>query len=177
MFYEILQVPNNVTTDQLKSAYRKKALYHHPDRCGGDTRQFQHLQKAYETLSTAHLRQAYDREHQIGGAGANKVKHLWFYRNETDVGEMGCVDTSFDGWTRRHHFRVPGVGMYVCLQDVGVHLDVHLHTTPFPHAHMKDCGSGGSGGDFDGWVCCIWIVMGLMLFLLWRFFFRPSRRK
>ena len=58
-FYEILGVNNNSTPEQIKKAYRKLASQHHPDK-GGDTKRFQEIQKAYDTLSDPAKRQEYD---------------------------------------------------------------------------------------------------------------------
>ena len=57
--YNTLGVDRNASPDQIKSAYRKMAAKHHPDR-GGDTAAFQSVQAAYETLSDPNKRAQYD---------------------------------------------------------------------------------------------------------------------
>jgi DnaJ-class molecular chaperone len=57
--YQTLGVDRNATADEIKRAYRKLASQHHPDR-GGDTQTFQGIQAAYDTLSDANKRAAYD---------------------------------------------------------------------------------------------------------------------
>ncbi len=47
--YELLGISENATKEEIKKAYRKKALELHPDR-GGDAKMFKDLQKAYENL-------------------------------------------------------------------------------------------------------------------------------
>lgn len=47
--YKILGVNQNSTPEEIKSAYRKLAAKHHPDR-GGDTSTFQDIQRAYDIL-------------------------------------------------------------------------------------------------------------------------------
>jgi len=58
-YYETLGVENNASDDEIKKAYRKLSLIHHPDR-GGDTTKFQEISSAYETLSDAQRRSQYD---------------------------------------------------------------------------------------------------------------------
>jgi curved DNA-binding protein len=58
-FYSTLGVSRNASQDDIKKAYRKLAATHHPDR-GGDTKKFQEVQAAYETLSDTSKRQQYD---------------------------------------------------------------------------------------------------------------------
>jgi molecular chaperone DnaJ len=74
--YEILGVSRAASDTELKAAFRKLAMQHHPDRNPGDRAaeaKFKELNEAYQTLSDAQKRAAYDRfghaafEH--GGAG------------------------------------------------------------------------------------------------------------
>jgi DnaJ-class molecular chaperone len=58
-YYSILNVSKNATQDEIKRAYRKLAAQHHPDR-GGDTKKFQDIQAAYDTLGDQAKRQQYD---------------------------------------------------------------------------------------------------------------------
>jgi curved DNA-binding protein len=57
--YQTLGVTRDATADDIKRAYRKLASKHHPDR-GGDTKVFQEIQTAYDTLSDPNRRTAYD---------------------------------------------------------------------------------------------------------------------
>jgi DnaJ-class molecular chaperone len=58
-YYQTLGVPRTASEDEIKRAYRKAAMKHHPDR-GGDQTQFQALQEAYATLGDPQKRQQYD---------------------------------------------------------------------------------------------------------------------
>lgn len=58
-YYSILGVGKNASPDEIKKAYRKLASQHHPDR-GGDTKKFQELQAAYDTLSDPQKKATYD---------------------------------------------------------------------------------------------------------------------
>jgi len=68
-YYEILGVSRDCSEQELKSAYRKQALKYHPDRNPGDhasEEKFKEASEAYQVLSDAEKRAAYDR---FGHAG------------------------------------------------------------------------------------------------------------
>lgn len=72
-YYETLGVPKNASDDEIKKAYRKMAMKHHPDRNQGDTsakaeEKFKEAKEAYEMLSDGNKRAAYD---QYGHAGVD----------------------------------------------------------------------------------------------------------
>jgi molecular chaperone DnaJ len=70
-YYEILGVPKNASDDEIKKAYRKLAMKYHPDRNEGDKSaegKFKEAKEAYEMLSNAEKRSAYD---QFGHAGVD----------------------------------------------------------------------------------------------------------
>jgi molecular chaperone DnaJ len=70
-YYEILGVERTIDAAGLKSAYRKLAMTHHPDRNGGSEEslaKFKEISEAYTVLSDDQKRAAYDR---FGHAGVN----------------------------------------------------------------------------------------------------------
>jgi len=72
-FYEALGVAKNASDDEIKKAYRKLAMKFHPDRNQGDKakeaeEKFKEIKEAYEILSDASKRAAYDR---FGHAGVD----------------------------------------------------------------------------------------------------------
>lgn len=68
--YQTLGVNRDAAADEIKRAYRKLASQHHPDR-GGDTKTFQDIQAAYDTLSDPNRRAAYDNPGFGGGFRAD----------------------------------------------------------------------------------------------------------
>ena len=59
-FYDILEIKYTATMDEIKKAYRRKALIHHPDK-GGKEEDFKKISIAYETLVNPEKRDLYDR--------------------------------------------------------------------------------------------------------------------
>ncbi|KAF8072104.1 DnaJ domain-containing protein [Lyophyllum atratum] len=63
-FYELLEVDENATADEIKRSFRRLALIHHPDKNKDDveaaTKRFATLQEAYEVLSDDQERAWYD---------------------------------------------------------------------------------------------------------------------
>jgi molecular chaperone DnaJ len=77
-YYEILGVSRSCTEIELKAAFRKLAMKHHPDRNPGDKEcehRFKEINEAYDVLKDGDKRAAYDRfghaafEHGLGGPG------------------------------------------------------------------------------------------------------------
>ena len=69
--YNILEIPKTATDDEIKKAYKKAALKHHPDRNPNNpeaTAKFQEVGKAFTILSDPQKRQRYDQHGIIDGA-------------------------------------------------------------------------------------------------------------
>ena len=88
-YYEVLGVARNAGDEELKKAYRRAAMKHHPDRNPGDKAAeaaFKECKEAYEVLSDGGKRRMYDQhghaafEHGMGGGNAGPGFH--------DVGDI-----------------------------------------------------------------------------------------
>ena len=93
-YYEVLGVEKSASTDDIKKAYRKKALQYHPDRTPGDKEaeaKFKECNEAYEVLSNDEKRSRYD---QYGFAGVDPN----FNPNAGLGGGFGGFGDAFSGF-------------------------------------------------------------------------------
>jgi len=80
-FYQILGVNENATQDEIKKAYRKLAVEHHPDK-GGDENKFKKISEAYDTIGDENKRNQYDNQKRnpfagMGGGGFNPFEDMF----------------------------------------------------------------------------------------------------
>jgi molecular chaperone DnaJ len=91
-FYNILGVEENSTQEEIKKAYRKKAVEHHPDK-GGSEEEFKKISEAYDMLGDEQKRKQYDNQKNnpfagFGGGGGNPFEDFFgnqFYRQRKRV--------------------------------------------------------------------------------------------
>ena len=65
-YYDALGVGKGASPDEIKKAFRRAAVQHHPDKEGGDESKFKEVNEAYEVLKDPEKRKRYD---QFGHAG------------------------------------------------------------------------------------------------------------
>jgi DnaJ family protein A protein 2 len=79
-YYELLGVDKSASTAEIKKAYRKLAIQHHPDK-GGDEEKFKEITRAYEVLSDEGKRSQYDQFGeegiQDGGMGGGNPRDIF----------------------------------------------------------------------------------------------------
>jgi DnaJ-class molecular chaperone len=97
-YYEILEVPETASMDEIKKSYRKLSLKYHPDRNPGQNEmvaKFQKINEAYETLGDEQKRQEYDM--------TNKNPFSKMMGNHNDMGmNMGNIDEIFSNLFGMH---------------------------------------------------------------------------
>ncbi len=82
-YYEILEVDRNAGPEEIKKAYRKKAIQYHPDKNQGDSKaeeKFKEAAEAYEILRDEQKRSRYDRfgHEGVRGAGGFSAEGMTF---------------------------------------------------------------------------------------------------
>jgi len=81
-YYKILGVDEKASEDEMKKAYRKMSMIHHPDKNGNtdeSKQKFQELNNAYELLSDANKRRTYDMMRKGGGGGGGGMPNVFHF--------------------------------------------------------------------------------------------------
>ncbi|MFC1967163.1 molecular chaperone DnaJ [Chloroflexota bacterium] len=123
-YYEVLGVGREATNDELKKAFRKLAFQYHPDRNreDGAADKFKEVNEAYEALSDADKRAAYDRFGHAGAGGAFGGRGFEGF----DFGGFGDIFDAFFGGA--------GAGMRRTTQrgaDLQSHITITLEEAAF----------------------------------------------
>jgi molecular chaperone DnaJ len=147
-YYELLRVPRQATTEEIKTAYRQLALKYHPDRNPGNREAeelFKQISEAYQVLSDPEKRQMYD---LYGKDGLIDVDLGGFGGFEDIFRGFGDVFEDFFGFGRRAsrpRQAQPGADLKhqvtLTLEDVvqGVETDLKLTR----RVECRECGGQG----------------------------------
>jgi molecular chaperone DnaJ len=155
-YYEVLGVSRNATEQELKSAYRKKALEYHPDR-NPDRHEaeekFKELAEAYSVLGDAEKRAAYDRYGHAGvgtWAGGPGFDPSMFSEFEDIFEAFGLGDLFGMGTRGRRSRRARGADLRydleIAFEEAAFGLDTHIRVPRLETC--PDClGSGARKGS------------------------------
>ena len=97
-YYEVLGVGKSASADEIKKAFRRKAVELHPDKQGGDEEKFKELNEAYEVLKDPAKKQRYDQFGHAGvggGAAGNPFEGFGGFGGQNvnfDFGDLGLGD-------------------------------------------------------------------------------------
>lgn len=94
-YYAVLGISKDASEDEIKKAYRKLAMQHHPDR-GGDAEKFKEVNEAYWVLSDPAKKREYDTYGSVWNWG-NPFAGGWF---GMDVDLWDIFEQFFGGWGR-----------------------------------------------------------------------------
>lgn len=104
--YDILGVSKGADTNEIRKAFKKQALVHHPDR-GGDQEKFKQIQHAHDILTDERRRQVYDmtgsEDENAGGGGFPGGVPF-------DIGSIFSGMADFGGMGMGGMFGMPGMG-------------------------------------------------------------------
>ena len=159
-YYDVLGVARNASDEDLKKAYRRCAMKHHPDRNPGDASAeaaFKECKEAYEVLSDGGKRRMYDQhghaafEHGMGGGNAGPGF------GGADMGDIfgDIFGNIFGGGRQQGPRRGADVG-YVMELDLeeavaGIEKRIEIPTL----AECSPCkGSGSADGKVDTCATC-----------------------
>ena len=129
-YYEVLGVEKTASDEELKKAYRKKALQYHPDRNPGDKtaeEKFKECNEAYEVLSDPQKRERYD-QYGFAGVDPNFNPNAGFGGGFGDVfsGFGDIFGDLFGGGGSRRNPNGPRRG-----EDVGARLEITFEEAAF----------------------------------------------
>ncbi len=169
-YYEILGIHKDASADEIKKAFRRAAIEHHPDKQGGDEAKFKELNEAYEVLKDADKRKRYDQFGHAGvggngfegygGFGGSQGQNVNF-----DFGDLGLGDifsSFFGGGSQQQRQQARGRDVEARVEIsfeqavFGTEAELHLNiedtcehcngTTVEPGHELKTCDTcNGSG--------------------------------
>jgi DnaJ family protein A protein 2 len=97
--YDILGVSRDADTNEIKKAFKKAAMTHHPDK-GGDSEKFKEIQRAHEVLTDDRKRQVYDMTGSEDGEAHGPEIHGFPFDMGSMFGNLGGMFGGMPGMGR-----------------------------------------------------------------------------
>jgi molecular chaperone DnaJ len=168
-YYELLGVERSASADEIKKAYRKRAMKYHPDRNPGDKvaeERFKEISEAYEVLSDVQKRQQYDQfghdglKSSFGPGGFDFARDFTHMSDLQDIlgnlfggggGGGGFFDELFGGGRRRASRQGPQQGA-----DLRFDLEIDFEEAAFGSERTinlplsEECGTCKGSGMASG---------------------------
>jgi len=160
-YYEILGVSRTATEVEIKKAYRKLAVQHHPDKNPNDHTaedKFKEAAEAYAVLSDAQKRAAYDRFGHAGvGAGAGGGFDAGF-SNIEDIFDMFGFGDMFGGRSSRRSTVQRGSDLRydieITLEDASTGRDEKLHIPRLEKCEVCEGNGAEKGTSPEACITC-----------------------
>ena len=170
-YYEVLGVEKNASAEDIKKAYRKKAIQYHPDKNPGDKEaeeKFKEAAEAYEVLSDPQKRQRYDQFGHAGMQGAGgfsgggmTMEDIFSHFGDIFEGagfDLGDIGNLFGGGGRSRGPRVRRgsdmrVKVHLTLEEIATGCEKKIKVRKM--VQCKDCnGTGSKDGNTDTCPTC-----------------------
>ena len=170
-YYEVLEVPKTASAEEIKKAYRKKAIQYHPDKNPGDKEaeeKFKEAAEAYEVLSDPQKRQRYDQYGFAGMGGAGgfsgggmSMEDIFAHFGDIFQGagfDIGDIGDMFMGGGRSRGPRVRRgsdmrVKVRLTLEEIATGCEKKIKVRKL--VQCKDCnGSGSKDGNTETCPTC-----------------------
>lgn len=136
-YYEILELNNSASQEDIKKAYRKLSLLHHPDKNGNSVdsiNKIQNINEAYEVLSNPERKMMYDNE--MNGLGfpqdipvdLQNIFNSIFQMNDfgSDMHTFRIFCNGNGGPSMHHAFRPPSIIKTIVIQFEKVLMDLKI---------------------------------------------------
>ena len=171
-YYEVLGVDKNASAEDIKKAYRKKAIQYHPDKNPGDKEaeeKFKEAAEAYEVLSDPQKRQRYDQFGMAGMQGAGgwsgggmSMEDIFSHFGDIfegagfDLGDIGEMFMGGSGRSRGPRVRRGSdmrVKVRLTLEEIATGCEKKIKVRKL--VQCKDCnGSGSKDGNTETCPTC-----------------------
>jgi len=165
-YYEVLDVAKTATAEEIKKAYRKKAIQYHPDKNPGDKaaeEKFKEAAEAYEVLSDPQKRQRYDQfgfagvqGQGFGGGQGMTMEDIFAHFGDLFEGAGFDMGDFFGGRGGRQGRRVRRgsdlrVKVRLTLEEIATGVEKKIKVRKL--VPCKDCNGSGSADGKEGQSC------------------------